>query len=934
MWIGLSSGVLADPEVDPKELPRIKPTSADEALGTFKIVPGYKLELVAAEPLVVDPIAIAFDEKRRMFVVEMRGYSERRDERLGRIRLLTDEDGDGEFDRSTIYAEDLCWPTAVIAWDGGIFVAATPDIFYFKDVDGDGVSDSKATIFTGFGAGATRLNVQALVNSFKWGPDGRIHGATAGNGGRVHRFGQDSDTITELRGLDFSFDPQTLDFRAENGGGQYGLCFDHSGNKFVCSNSNHIQLIRYPRRYAGAPMKPARGGISKDGPAAEVFRLSQDEPWRVVRTRWRIDGKVKGPVEGGGRVSGYFTAATGIGIHRGDAFICDAGSNLVHRKQLLSNMASPGFFAERPAAEKQVEFLASNDNWFRPVQMVSGPDGALYIVDMYREVIEHPWSLPPSIKKHLDLNSGNDRGRIYRIVPDGFVQPPPLDLAALSTTELIRHLSSQRYDWRLVAKVLRARQDLEMIPLLQKYFGTSGDPEALQLLHDCGALDPGILLDALSDGSPETRRRALVLSESLELLPEVAKEKFAELASDRFPDVRYQLALTLGLRDGSWRFPILAKLFEGTPDDQIARAALKALGGSAGVVFEAVANTKTQAPIELLVSIAVIIGSTGTPDEIAIVQKFADRSPGRKFQILAALGFTGSPELVSAAFKIARDANQVLAERVGAIEFAGNTKVYDAEFAELFADATEPGILEAIAGCHAYDDGSPLWAIRFVDRWNDFSPRGKVRALAAMTGSERVPILLEAIEAKKIPASAVDGATVDRLRNHDDAEIRELADKVFPATTDGRLEVLEKYSPALELKGDAGTGREIYSARCMICHRSGELGFAYGPDVASFRASGKQSILSNLIDPAREIQPQFAIQEITLKNGARMVGRITDQGEDQIQLLLPAGVEQSIGRETVVKIQVLPNSPMPEGLESGLSVQQMADLLEFLTRPE
>ncbi|MFT4547273.1 MAG: putative heme-binding domain-containing protein, partial [Verrucomicrobiales bacterium] len=176
--------------------------------------------------------------------------------------------------------------------------------------------------------------------------------------------------------------------------------------------------------------------------------------------------------------------------------------------------------------------------------------------------------------------------------------------------------------------------------------------------------------------------------------------------------------------------------------------------------------------------------------------------------------------------------------------------------------------------------------------------------------------------------------TVDRLRNHDDAEIRELADKVFPATTDGRLEVLEKYSPALELKGDAGTGREIYSARCMICHRSGELGFAYGPDVASFRASGKQSILSNLIDPAREIQPQFAIQEITLKNGARMVGRITDQGEDQIQLLLPAGVEQSIGRETVVKIQVLPNSPMPEGLESGLSVQQMADLLEFLTRPE
>ncbi len=158
---------------------------------------------------------------------------------------------------------------------------------------------------------------------------------------------------------------------------------------------------------------PAAVDIAGDDPAAEVFRISPDEPWRVA-------GTVQGLIEGGGRASGYFTAATGITIYRGnafssefdgDAFVADCGSNLIHRKKVRPD--GVGFKAERPADEQKVESLASTDNWFRPVQLANGPDGALYVADMYREVIEHPWSLPESIKKHLDLNSGNDRGRIY-----------------------------------------------------------------------------------------------------------------------------------------------------------------------------------------------------------------------------------------------------------------------------------------------------------------------------------------------------------------------------------------------------------------------------------------------------------------------------------------------------------------------------------------
>ena len=165
--------------------------------------------------------------------------------------------------------------------------------------------------------------------------------------------------------------------------------------------------------------------IAADGPQAEVFRTSPVEPWRIVRTRLRVAGAVPGPIEGGGRAAGYFTGATGATIYRGDAwpaeyrgqaFIGDVGSNIVHRKTLSAD----GVLLVANRADEGSEFVASTDIWFRPAQFANAPDGTLYIIDVYREVIEHPASLPPVIKKHLDLTSGRDRGRIYRIVPEGF----------------------------------------------------------------------------------------------------------------------------------------------------------------------------------------------------------------------------------------------------------------------------------------------------------------------------------------------------------------------------------------------------------------------------------------------------------------------------------------------------------------------------------
>src|ERR1043166_6767923 len=404
--LGTPSARAAPPELKPEDLPRVPPVETTNVMKTFQVKKGFHLEIAAAEPLVVDPIEVCFDENGRLFVVEMRDYSEMSDvtPHLGRIRMLEDTNGDGTFDKATIYVDDLPWPTAVFCYDGGIFVAATPDILYCKDTDGDGKADVRKIVYTGYGAGKDRLNMQALVNCLRWGLDNRIHGQTAGNGGLVQRPDPPGGPPLDLNGRDFYFDPRTLIMKAEAGGGQYGLCFDDRGRKFVCSNSRHIMTFMYDVRYAERnpfyAMPAPLVDIPVDGPAAEVYRTSPEEAWRVIRTKWRVAGIAPGPIEGGGRASGYFTSATGITIYRGDAFppgyagdafICDVGSNLIHRKKVRPQ--GVGLLAERPADEQKVEFITSKDLWFRPVELANAPDGCLYECDMYREVIEHPWSL-------------------------------------------------------------------------------------------------------------------------------------------------------------------------------------------------------------------------------------------------------------------------------------------------------------------------------------------------------------------------------------------------------------------------------------------------------------------------------------------------------------------------------------------------------------
>jgi putative membrane-bound dehydrogenase-like protein len=873
----------------------------------------------------------------------------------------------------------------VFYYDGGVFVIASPDIFYCKDTDGDGKADVLRVLFTGFGAGVERLNMQALPNALRWGLDNRLHGQTAGNGGLVTRADEPNAAPLALRGRDFNFDPRTLKMEAEAGGGQYGMAYDDRGRKFACSNSRHIMAFMYDTRYAERNpfynMPAALVDIPVDGPAAEVFRTSPEEMWRVIRTKWRVAGLATGPIEGGGRASGYFTSATGIQIYRGDAFpeefvgdafIADVGSNLIHRKKVRRNGVA--LLAERPADEEKVEFITSTDLWFRPVQLANAPDGCLYLCDMYREVIEHPWSLPETIKKLIDLNSGNDRGRIYRIAPDvprGGTRKPP-QLGKTTTAELVATLEHKNAWHRETAsRLLFERQDKSAAKHLENLLRKSafhqrlgiaearqeglGRLHALYALDGLGMLNPTHLLTALDDGDAAVREHAVRLSEKFKASADNKLwSKLRQLRNDPDPLVRYQLAFTLGEFNRPGKIEGLVTIAERDFARPWTQAAiLSSLADGAGEVFATLAGDsrvlESKSGQDFLRQLVVLVGAKNQPEEVADVVRFVSKAddPALTFTMTRALGdglqrakkpLTSASESV---IKILANARRVATsdtapevQRVPAIQLLAYTS--HAESAQLLLGLldlkqTQPVQLAALSTLARFTDAAVGGEL--TSRWNTLTPRLRAEALTALLARpDRATALLQAIESGAIRPSPLDSTQVKFLSNHRDKSVRQFALKILeakPAST--RQQVINEYMPALDLKGDAVGGKKIYEERCISCHRAGGEGFSLGPDLITVKTTGKEKILVNVIDPNAEVRPEFVGYVVETKDDESLLGLVVNETGSSVTLRQAYGREDVIPRANITSMKSQGQSIMPEGLEAGLTPQRMADLLEYIS---
>jgi hypothetical protein len=304
-------------------------------------------------------------------------------------------------------------------------------------------------------------------------------------------------------------------------------------------------LVRNP--YLQAP--PAAVNIAPAGRYTRLYRVSPVEPWRALRTRLRSRGIVPGSDEGG-TPSGFFTGGTGVTVYRGDAFppqfrgnlfVGDVANNVVHRALPVPD----GVLVVARGAEEGRDFLASRDNFFRPVQMANGPDGCLWIIDMARELIEGAAFLPPQILKHMDVGSGVDRGRIWRVVPEG-PRPNMRGVGRATTAELVALLEHPN-GWHrdTASRLLYQRQDRDAIPPLRQLAARSKTPSgrahALSALAGLGALGPDLVLAALSDPEPRVREHALRLAEPFCKAEARVQDRLEEMVGDPEPRVRYHL---------------------------------------------------------------------------------------------------------------------------------------------------------------------------------------------------------------------------------------------------------------------------------------------------------------------------------------------------------------------------------------------------------
>ncbi len=510
----------------------------------IQIDPRLEIRLWASEPDVLDPVAIAFDADGVAFVAECRDYPSGAGPGgsvQSAVRRIEDTDFDGKPDRSTVFASGLSFTTSVLPWREGLLVLAPPQILFLRDTDKDGRADSREVLIEGLVRGVS----DSLANSLRHHLDGWVHVANGGNGGRLTSRKKPGEPM-DIDGMDFAFRPDTGEMRltGESGGG-FGLVFDEWGRAFTTYNINHIQhrfLERQvARRNPAFPPVSLTVSISDHGEMAPIFPISSPST------------RPNHPEQ-----SGHFSAAGGLGGGLSSAFpedlqssilVGDVVGNLIHRDRIFSD--GPGFRAARGTGEGASEFLASTDPAFRPVAFESGPDGALYIADMQRDVIEHPDYIPARVRDRQDLRAGETRGRIYRVTPKGGLPPFRPIRDPKSPTDWLSLLGHPDLWWRQTAqrKLVEAPPE-DAIPRLREMAATDGRPLArLHAFWTLKALNALTLKDhtrALTDGHPGVRENGLILANEVVGTGSDLHPLVVRLATDTDPRVRMGVAVVLG----------------------------------------------------------------------------------------------------------------------------------------------------------------------------------------------------------------------------------------------------------------------------------------------------------------------------------------------------------------------------------------------------
>lgn len=978
---GLYKASGLQPPAVAQAVPEFPPLSPEEALKSIHVPEGFKVELVACEPNVIDPIAIDWDLAVRLWVVEMADYPSGMDNNGkpgGRVRVLEDTDGDGRYEKSTLFADGLNFPTGLLTWRDGVIVTAAPDVLFLKDTNGDGKADSTEKLISGLSEG----NQQLRANGLRWGLDNRVYCAAGGHHGghaagtvlRSHKDGKDE----KIGSRDFSFDPDTGDVRAESGPSQFGRNRDDAGHWFGTQNSRALWHYVIPDHYLKRnPYVPAPDPTHQIlPPNAPVYPVSPPEK------RFHSFEHAS-----------HFTSACSGMIYRDellwprrenelDAFTCEPFHNLVQHNILVEDGVT--YKAKRAPGEEKHDFFASSDRWCRPVMTRTGPDGALWVVDMYRYMIEHPAWLPDEGKAETlpFYRLGDDKGRIYRVFRADKLPRKVVPMDKLTPADLVKAIDSpnewQRDKAHMALGARSAPDDHpENAPIHDAAWELLKSKNPLARIQAIWFITQLTWHPPVSENDPDARVRAnLLMAGAQEPYP-----RFLCLADDQSVRVRMQFALYAGNWDqemfaaadpnAGLLGAALTRVAIRDHADPWIRAAvlssavphLRALcEGVVGSFQTGLVNTR---PFEYYADglIATAIG-VGDRDSLAVLLKPVVKAGeqgyrGEQFRSMSLLLDSLAKQKRSLAFiGEKQDALGALAPDVeklitAAVKVSESTKAvvtpwavvdYRPEAADLLMRVPDrrAALMTVLRRWLANGQEWPLQftAIRALAAGQVEETPALVLPLTASTQQavreeainlllSREPwtlLLLEHLKAN--PSTVVDPVQRARLLHHASKKVSELAAAVLKKES-SRKKVLEQFRPALRLKGDAKNGQTV-SLRCAGCHEVAGTGWRVGPDLKSVASHSAEKLLMNIIDPSLDVQPGFFAFTLKLKDGSEHYGIVTSETANSITFVSPVTLPRLISRSDIAELKSTNQSLMPAGLEAGMTTQEMADLIAYL----
>ena len=947
------------------------PVSPFESLKWLETEAGFRVELVAAEPQIVDPVSMQIDAQGRLWVVEMGDYPTEGNVPLSRIVVLEDKDDDGFFESSTVFADKLLFATGVQPWQNGALVTAQGQLLMLRDTDSDLRSDSTEVWLEGFSTGNPQLRANHPVIA----ADGWLYIASGLRGGKIKAslpFGKASAETLDLTGCDLRVHMLTGHIESIAGPTQFGLSFDQFGHRYGCSNRQPCFEIVSER--ADLSLSPL------SGLATAIHDVSPSNAASIVHPlvhAWTTSNLH----------AGQFTAACGLLVthsrHFPDApfataLTCEPTGSLVQRRSIMRKDGLSQITDEAP----EHEWLASHDPWFRPVDLYEGPNGDIYVVDMYRAVIEHPEWVPAELKKRPDERMGDAHGRIYRMSridknPSG--KDGHKSTQVLNVADWLSHSNSwnRNIAARLVLEAAANGKKESWIANLREICTTTKSQPigaiamACSLLAACNALEEPTVASLFQTSSRELRSMvwSAMRQTSMKWEP-----KWIDAATLTFADPNANLD---EMQAAAWfvaaqedntspsrseamnRFAASASktLFQQSENPQLWMAVSAAsrknlsflLTSYLNAIREAGSNDARRLTKEPVVRIASKIGQHCTEAEAQTWIENSSRdlsvtsnpvTRNTSFAILEGFVRSGKLSMVPDSIlekviqRSATSDNDTINQRA-AISILATSKSASSKILVLkLLESTDSMLLKtAIATCSVHD--TPEFATWLLERLPSALPEIRQDIFNAIRNNpRRLSMLVDQLESGKLSTKLLDASQIQSLNTVQDSSNAPRLSKILSASINtNRQKVIDDYAQQLstiQVDTKDNRGKAVFVKNCAACHRMDGVGSMVGPDISDSRVHTFEKLLISILDPNRSIDANYFRYLARTEDGIVVEGLLKDANSQTITLQSQNGTMTTLSRSEIEELKSSGTSLMPEGIESQISARDMADLLWYV----